>query len=141
MVRRRLALVACVLWLLGVEVLPAVHQGMHASLEPHRHDAGGMIVTVTFDEPAHRHADGSVHAHHGTAPVTNRDTRNRLRDPSSHAAGLAHHAEALIAVAPPLSAPIPIDRRPTSVVPLPIRILSSATVPEAAARGPPVRAS
>jgi hypothetical protein len=140
--RRRLAIVACLLWLLGVEVLPAVHQGTHASAAPHRHEAGGMVVTVSFDAPSHRHADGSVHAHHGAAPVKHRrDTKSRVTGDGAHADGLAHHATALIAAAPPLTKPLPVDRRPSFVVREQIQILVSSTVPEAAARGPPVRAS
>jgi hypothetical protein len=138
--RRRLAIAACLLWLLGVEVLPAVHQATHASLAPHRHDAGGMIVTVTFGEPTHRHADGTIHSHSDAPPTKrrHRDDRSRVRDDLGHdAAGLAHHATALSAAAPPLTRPLPIDRRPWLVQPRTARVLVSATVPAAAARGPP----
>jgi len=146
--RRHLAIVACLLWLAGVELLPAIHQARHDELAPHRHDSGGMVVTVSFGEPAHRHVDGIEHAHAPPiaryAPVRPKhDGKSRLSDGAvgDHAAGLAHHAVALLAPPPPLATPLPVDRRPTFVAPLPTRILISATVPAAAARGPPVRAS
>jgi hypothetical protein len=83
-----------------------------------------------------------VHASHASAPVKHRrDTKSRVRDSGAHADGLAHHATALIAAAPPLTAPLPIDRRPIILTSERIQILVSSTVPEAAARGPPVRAS
>lgn len=52
--RRHLAIVACLLWLAGVELLPAIHQARHDELAPHRHDNGGMVVTVSFGEAPHR---------------------------------------------------------------------------------------
>ncbi|MBA3459540.1 MAG: hypothetical protein H0T46_06240 [Deltaproteobacteria bacterium] len=148
MTRRQLAIIACLLWLVGVELLPAIHQASHDELAPHRHDSGGMVITVSFGAPAHRHVDGVEHEH--AAPVVRyapvrpkHDGKSRMTDGAAgdHAAGLAHHAVALLAPPPPMLTPLPVDRRPTSVKPLPIRIPSSATVPEAAARGPPVRAS
>lgn len=115
--RARLAVLACVIWLLGVEVLPALHEATHASAAPHRHIADGLVVTVSFDEPAHRHADGTIHTHTAQdAPPARkpaRDRRSRVRDDVPHAGGLAHHATALIAAAPPLTSPLPVDRRPT----------------------------
>lgn len=141
MTRRRLAIVACLLWLLGVEVLPAIHQGTHGSAAPHTHQAGGMVVTVSFDEPTHVHADGSVHAHATKKKARRTEGVTRIGDVPHGAEGLAHHATALIAAAPPLTKPLPVDRRPSFAIRHQIQILVSTTIPEAAARGPPVRAS
>jgi hypothetical protein len=146
--RRHLAIVACLLWLAGVELLPAIHQARHDELAPHTHDSGGMVVTVSFGEPPHRHVDGTAHVH--APPVVRyspvrpkHDGKSRIRDAAGggHAAGLAHHAVALLAPPPPILTPLPVDRRPTFDAPVESRVLVSATVPEAAARGPPVCAS
>ena len=59
-VRARMALAACALWLAGVEALPAVHEGLHDQLAPHRHDAGA-IITVSLEDTTHRHPDGTIH--------------------------------------------------------------------------------
>ena len=40
--RRRLAVMACLVWLLGVEAMPALHQATHAWLPAHHH-AGHKI--------------------------------------------------------------------------------------------------
>lgn len=117
--RARLAVIACLLWLVGVEVLPALHEGTHASTAPHRHDAGGMVVTVSFDEPAHRHADGSVHAHAPGADakqLPRTEGLTRLSAELPHGAdGLAHHGAALQQPAPPVTEPVAIDLRPTLI--------------------------
>jgi hypothetical protein len=109
-----------VLWLLGVEVLPAIHEGTHASSAPHRHDGGGMVVTVSFGEPTHRHTDGSVHAHSPAAPAKAKRPRTegltRMSGELPHGAdGIAHHASALQQAAPPIAEPLPIDLRPMLV--------------------------
>lgn len=143
--RARLAVLACLLWVAGVELLPAIHEAMHDALAPHVHDAGGMMVIVSFGEPTHRHADGTVHSADLALPapvVPHHDGRRRLGDRApAHEAGLAHHAVALIASAPPPTRPLPIDLQVTQVVPASPCLLVSATIPEAAARGPPANAS
>lgn len=144
--RRVLAIVACLLWLGGVELLPALHQASHADAAPHTHTADGMVITVSFGEAPHRHDDGSVHRHEDARIRYGRvkprhDQRSRLRDQLDHAAGLAHHALALRAAAPPVTEPVPVDRLVIFIEPATERLLVSATVPEAAARGPPVIAS
>lgn len=106
------------LWLLGVEVLPAIHEGTHASTSPHRHDNGGMVVTVSFDEPTHRHADGSVHSHTTPAKAKRQrpDGLTRISGELPHSAdGLAHHATALQQAAPPITEPVPVDLQPVLV--------------------------
>ncbi len=136
--RRRLALVACLLWLAGFEVLPWLHVALHDELAPHVHTADGTIIRVSFaGEVTHRHADGTVHR--GPAD----DHAKHRRPPRTsytldHGAGsLAHHGVAVVPAAAPLHAPLPVVRRPVVVaVAAPIAWVSSS-VPLASARGPP----
>ena len=53
--RRTMALVACVLWLAGFEVLPWMHIAFHDHIGPHHHDASGAIVRD--DSVAHHEDD------------------------------------------------------------------------------------
>jgi hypothetical protein len=135
-----MALVACMLWLTGVEVLPALHEGMHDRLAPHRHD-GGSIVVVSFEDTTHRHPDGSIHfvaprsRAAGKAP---RGARTGATDAAHHADGLAHHAAALAPSAPPITQPLPLDRRPSSVVAARSIELVACDPLAATARGPPI---
>jgi hypothetical protein len=137
--RARMALVACILWLTGVEVLPALHEGLHDRLAPHRHDSGS-IVMVSFEDTTHRHPDGSIHF---VAPRTRaagkapRDTRPGASDAAHHADGLAHHAAALAPAAPPITKPLPVDRQPRSVVVARSIELVACDPLAATARGPP----
>lgn len=138
-------MVACLLWLLGVEVLPALHEGTHASTAPHQHDAGGMVVTVSFDEPAHRHADGSVHVHEAGVSDRTKLRRTegvtRLSEDLPHGAdGLAHHAAAIHEAAPPVTEPRIVDLRPTIVDLDATAELVSLDPLAANARGPPTLA-
>jgi len=138
--RARLALVACVLWLVGVEVMPALHEGLHDRLAPHRHE-GNSIVTVSFEDTTHRHPDGSIHfvaprASHGKAP-RDRARRDELPDASGHADGLAHHAAALASPPPPSTRPLPIDRRPRTVAVARAVAFVTQDPLTATARGPP----
>jgi hypothetical protein len=137
--RARMALAACALWLAGVEALPALHETLHDQLAPHHH-RGGAIITVSFEDTTHRHADGTIHfaaapSHHLDRPV--RDGRPRASDLAGHAAGLAHHAEAIAPAPPPVTRPLPVDRRP-QIVAVVVAIPHVARTPLAAtARGPP----
>ena len=140
-----MALAACVLWLAGVEVLPAVHEGMHDHLAPHRHDGGAIVpvMMVSFEDTTHRHPDGSIHF---VAPRSrahgkpSRDDRPRAGDPTHHADGLAHHAAALAPVPPPVTQPLPIDRRPTTLAVARSIDLVTRDPLAATARGPPTAA-
>jgi hypothetical protein len=166
--RARLALVACVLWLGGVEVLPALHQARHDQLAPHRHDAGSL-VQISFEDTTHRHPDGSIHwvdprvprgsargsfrkqapsVRHADAPPAGdaqvhrdapaqRDGSLRGIDVSGHAEGLAHHAAALAPAPPPVTTPLPIDRRPRLVAVARVDQLVASDPIAASARGPP----
>ena len=138
-VRARIALAACVLWLGGVEALPALHEALHGALAPHRHD-GGSIVVVSFEATTHRHSDGTVHyasvrPHRGDKPV--RDGRPHASDAAGHAAGLAHHAAAIAPAPPPVLEPLPVDRRPTLLAIAPTAGAVSLDPLAATARGPP----
>jgi len=123
--RARWALVACVLWLGGVELLPALHEGLHARLAPHRHDAGSIVV-ASFEDTTHRHPDGSIHFVMPRAgKPSGKRTAHAPRDgrvrwaaaPEGHqAAGLAHHGAALAPVAPPITRPLPCTRQVTLLV-------------------------
>jgi hypothetical protein len=147
--RARLALVACVLWLLGVEGMPALHQATHDWLAPHRHDHGS-IVTVSFEDTTHRHADGTLHVAApplGTPPRAvppaepdapdGRDGEPTASRGSDHADGLAHHAAALAPPPPLITRPLPIDRRPSSLVVVRTVELVTRDPLAATARGPP----
>lgn len=139
-----MALLACALWLCGIEVLPAFHQGMHDRLASHRHDVGS-IITVSFDV-GHRHADGTVH---GVDDVADHGRRYRLpgtpapdnsllaRDGDHRADGLAHRSAALAPVAPPVNRPLPVDRRPILVDAVHAIELVACDPLAATARGPP----
>jgi hypothetical protein len=134
-----MALVACVLWLAGVEALPSVHEAMHALLAPHHHDAGAIIL-VSFEEITHRHPDGTIHyasprSRSGHKPV--RDGRSRVTDLAGHAAGLAHHAAAIAPPAAPILYPLPVDRRPSLVTFTPTAERTSRDAHAATARSPP----
>jgi hypothetical protein len=137
--RARLALVACVLWLAGVEVLPALHEAMHDRLPSHRHD-GGAIVTVSFGDMTHRHDDGTVHYVAPSARMRSRSARDgqpHAADVGHQADGLAHHAAALAAAPPPVTRPLPVDRR-VGFVEIERTLAPIARDPLAAtARGPP----
>jgi hypothetical protein len=140
--RARMVLAACVLWLVGVEVMPALHEAMHGQLAPHRHD-NGSIVTVSFEDTTHRHPDGSIHfvtprARSAHKPA--RDGRPHATDGTSHADGLAHHAAALLPPPPPITQPLPIDRRPSSLAVARSALLVTRDPVAATARGPPAAA-
>ena len=144
--RATFALTACVLWLLGVEVLPNLHLASHEA--DHTHEASGTIVRVSFTS-THAHADGTVHrdhddrASHDGHPGKRRATSDQLAIdvPDGHAAsGIAHHALALHQPPPPVVDPTPlqqplifVDRQPNERVAIP-----HAAPPSA--RGPPAHA-
>lgn len=144
--RRYTAMLACVLWLLGVEVLPNVHLSKHDET-PHTHAANGMVITVSFDRSGesgvHRHADGSLHDDHTAASPAKTKKRAPI-DTSitapldNHAAtGLAHRAVALLASPLPVLAIARIDVVATDLVVIEEGRATLAVVTTADARGPP----
>ena len=136
-----MALAACALWLVGVEAMPALHEALHDQLAPHRHDHGS-IVTVSFEDTTHRHPDGTIHyvaPRARTARKPARDGRSHVTTgDTTHADGLAHHAAALLPAPPPVTHPLPIDRRPRPLAPAPSILLVTCDPRAATARGPPV---
>jgi hypothetical protein len=136
--RARLALVACVLWMLGVEVLPAVHEALHDHFAPHTHVAGSIVVS-SFEDVTHRHPDGTIHFVAPKAKGKRRppDGRVHAETDLGHADGLAHHTAAIAPAALPITQPLPVDRRPI-VVAIIERVEPVSLDPLAAvARGPP----
>ena len=91
------ALIACLLWLAGVEVLPAIHLATHDA-DAHHHD-GEHIVSD-------HHGDHD-HEHHETSEDDVGVDRAIVDDELDHAphhhgaGGLAHRATALAPPAPP----------------------------------------
>jgi len=143
--RRRayLAFLACLMWIFGVEALPSLHVAMHAHIGAHRHEGALVIPIETSDTDAQVDEHGAPLAEHQQqAPAPDRraahDAHARLARALDHGHGSAAHRDAALhAPALPLHAPLPIDRRPTS---LPVAALAtpiSASTPQAAARGPP----
>ena|SRR5437867_2531185 len=132
--RRAFATTACLLWLLGVEVLPAVHLATHDS--HHTHAADGSIVAVDAGDDHGDHEDndfiGIDQQGHAT-PITAFD-----HDVHRHAAGgLAHHAVALQQPAPPLLAPLPVTPPATHLATAICDQVSSTHAARPTARGPP----
>ena len=130
---RTIALVAAVLWLVGVELVPNLHLALHDSLAAHSHDGDTTVFSP------HRHADGTEHR------VVMR-AGHRVRTRSAHdlalqlehgAHSLAHHAAALQPAPAAILAPLPIDRRAVVFDQIAIIEPSSRALPPALARGPP----
>lgn len=147
--RASIALVACVLWLGGVELLPVLHEGLHARLAAHRHD-GGSIVVASFEDTTHRHPDGSIHFVAPGAAKTSGKRTKRMRDGGAqaadaaardHAGGLAHRAEAVAPAVAPRTQPLPFVRFATALVQPRRRVWVSIDPLAATARGPPAIAS
>ncbi|HWU88575.1 MAG TPA: hypothetical protein VN253_14935 [Kofleriaceae bacterium] len=111
--RRRLALATCVLWLLGLEVLPNLHLAAHR--HDHTHAADGAIVW-SHDEDhdhdaAHDHDHDAAHDHDADAAGDDGQVAIDHRPADRHhAGGIAHHAAALHRPAPPLLAPLEVER-------------------------------
>jgi hypothetical protein len=130
--QRRLAVVACLLWLLGHQVLPDLHLATHAWLAPHQHegDAPRRVLTVTFasggratpSPAAHRH--GAVEHRHAVRTAVPRVAAevvaaraeaaigepiepSSLPDLGHGARSLAHRTIAIAAPAPAVVAPVP----------------------------------
>lgn len=127
--RRAIAIVACALWLLGVEALPGVHLAAHS--DDHTHAGDGTILR----RGEHRHG-ATVHAH---AKPTKRRARLAFDvAPSGHeASGLAHHAIAYRSAATPLLAPLPVDQPELLVEHSLIELARSNAPARVSARGPP----
>jgi len=128
--RRVLALLACLAWLFGVEVLPAIHQVHHH--DDHTHDASGAMVSIDHGDHHHEVAKLSGDRDH------DRDRQLAIDhpvEPGHQAGGVAHHAVALHVAVPPQLAPIDFT---IAYDELAIEeSLTSARVVASFARGPP----
>ena len=140
--RATFAVAACVLWLLGVEVLPNVHLATHEA--DHTHQADGTIVRVSFGG-THSHGGGVIHADHDDhdAGEPDRDRDREQRDqlaidvPAHGAAGIAHRATALHQPPPPVVAPLPVTRAMLWIEREPNARVDAAHAARPLARGPP----
>lgn len=142
--RAHRALLVAWLWLGTIVGLPAVHEARHDESTPHTHSVDGSIVRVTL-------ADDRRHDSDDSDATSARHSRPRARDGAAGpilqgvsaphlGAGLAHHAMAIRAAAPPITSALPVDRRPTySVAARPLAPnLRERCAPTA--RGPPLHA-
>lgn len=149
--RHRLAVMACLVWLLGVEVLPAFHLATHAWLPAHRHEGDAplsteMVVTVRSDATAataHVH-EGVFHRHGGAPARSGRgedlsfERSDRAPDPGHGQHSLAHHTLALRAPAAAIVHPLPVDHHVVPVSHAVAQLVAIAPAPESGARAPPV---
>ena len=141
--RRAIAICAALLWLLGIEVLPNVHLGTHD--RHHTHAVDGSIVShddnddelERLHELAHRQA-GTKCLH--TPRGARGDDRLAYHAPANGhaAAGIAHHATALLDPPPPITTPAWSPHAETWRFAEPNARLSIAHAARPSARGPPV---
>jgi hypothetical protein len=156
-----LAVATCVLWLLGVEVLPNLHLATHD--EHHTHAADGSILGDGDGDGDHDHDHAAIaedhhhhHDHHGAlaaeAPTVLAELAPDPHAPepgdspvpaiehrsSGHAAaGIAHHAIALHRPPPPLLEPLSALRTASQIELAPDLQVSHAPLARPNARGPP----
>ncbi len=131
--RRGLAIVACLLWLLGTEVLPAVHLAHHD--DHHTHGANGAVVDV--DHGDHHHAVAKSSAEHRERDLAQLAIDHPV-EPGHQAGGVAHHAVAVLQAAPP--ALPPVIQLEAHVVPTVVALPAIAIGTQPSARGPPSQA-
>ncbi len=152
--RVQLALFGVILWMTGVELAPNLHLAMHAHLAPHVHDGDHTIYLQHHDDVMQEHhedAEDDLDAEvdeHGNPVVAHDDDEAPVHDPRAEhdlamrlehgAHSLAHHAVALHPAAPPQLAPLPFHRYTHRLAIIAIIEPRSFSVPEAAARGPPL---
>jgi hypothetical protein len=126
------------LWLLGTQVLPNLHLGTHRA--DHTHDANGFIVSHSDDDELER-LHQLAHERSGR-PCSHEKPRkqNQLAfDRVPHAAaGLAHHANALLDPPPPITSPVAAPHVETWRHAEPNARVSSTHAARPSARGPPI---
>lgn len=84
-----MALVACVLWLVGFELLPWLHIATHDHIGAHHHDATGAIIR---DDVAHDdHDDDHDAATDEHAPAHDHDHDDQDAEVDEHGNPVAHH--------------------------------------------------
>ena len=128
--RRGYAIATCLLWLVAVEALPAVHLATHDG--HHTHDASGAIIPLDDDHAEIPENDFVAIDDAGRpGPIT-------AFDHLEHSAGgLAHHAIALQQPAPPLLAPLPVAPPEVRAAAIAHERVSSSHALRPTARGPP----
>ncbi|MBK9035970.1 MAG: hypothetical protein IPL61_32770 [Myxococcales bacterium] len=143
--RRRLALVAVLLWVVGIELGPDLHLALHRHLAAHVHEGDGpttaTIVHVHYDAP-HRHGPNGEDVWDSTegsepvpmGPVAARAVAGRAAH-GRHS--LAHRGLALAPPPPPVAIPIVTWHERPATPPWCAQIVTFASVPVAGARGPP----
>ncbi len=121
--RRALALTTCVLWLLGVELLPDLHLQFHA--DDHTHDASGTIT----------------HGHSHTVKRARAQDHHQLAidlPGSEHAAnGISHRTLALHQPPLPLLAPKAVEPIVWQLATAPVDRIYDSFEARPTARGPP----
>lgn len=147
--RQTVALATCLLWLVAVEVLPNLHLARHS--DDHTHAAGGAIVhTRPTSTQEHEHG-GRTHRHAGTASETEQvhaqkpRARKRVAQlafddahSSGHAAaGIPHHALAIIEPEPPAVEPLEAARGSWHIELAASQLVSASPLRCSLARGPP----
>jgi hypothetical protein len=141
--RRHIAIVAALLWLLGIEVLPNLHLGTHDG--HHTHAIDGTLVVHADDaadaelerlhQLAHRQA-GTKCLHERTRP---RDQLAYHAPTGGHTAnGIAHRAIALLDPPPPITTPASMPEPDTWQHAEPNARISIAARHVLRARGPPI---
>ncbi|HWO20088.1 MAG TPA: hypothetical protein VNO30_14980 [Kofleriaceae bacterium] len=142
----------CVLWLLGVEVLPNLHLAHHH--DDHTHAADGTIVALAdhdHDDADHDHGDADHdHDHdHADADADHVDADadhdhddgqlaiDHPSRPHHQASGIAHHATALHRPAAPPLAPAAVARLTWQLVALADAPPRDTFTARPIARGPP----
>jgi hypothetical protein len=124
--RRRLAMFATVLWLVGFEFAPLLHVALHDHLGHHHHDAGGAVI-ADHDDDAHADDEGDA------------ATPTHVEAALAHGRhSLAHHGVAVCPPAPAITKPLPVDRRATFVAAIATIDPISLDPLAAKARGPPL---
>ncbi|MBA3498830.1 MAG: hypothetical protein M4D80_35570 [Myxococcota bacterium] len=130
------------LWLLGTEVLPNLHLATHG--RDHTHAANGTMIShgdhgddgelERLHQLAHEQA-GRPCSH---APKKPRKQDQLAFDRVPHAAaGIAHHATALLDPPPPLTSPVAAPHAETWHHAEPIDRITFAAAARPSARGPP----
>lgn len=107
--RRGLAVLGCLIWIVGFELLPNIHVGLHAHLSEHSHGSGSTARATTFAVQSHRdhRRRGREHSHHhgnghGTHHGVNGAGHHDDQSGAPHAHGETSWSQSLVASALPL---------------------------------------
>ena len=128
-------------WLLAVLVLPSLHEATHDRHHTHAHD-GTIVVHADQDDELER-LHQLAHAQSGRPcthePKPQRDVLAFQKSPSAHdAAGIAHHAVALLDPPSPITTPLATPIAEPYQHAVPTDVIGHAPIADAIARGPPL---